>query len=40
MANTNVVLKHPVNKLFPIENTDQEWLWQGNKVNQKLKLKS
>ena len=24
MTKTNAILKHPVNKLFPIENTDQE----------------
>ena len=34
MAKTNAILKRPVNKLFPIENTYQEptkRLWQGNK---------
>ena len=34
IAKTNVILKRPVNKLFPIENTYQEptkRLWQGNK---------
>ena len=34
MAKTNAILKHPVNKLFPNENTYQEptkWLWQGSK---------
>ena len=34
MAKTNIILKRPVNKLFPIENTYQEptkQLRQGNK---------
>ena len=34
MAKTNAILKCPVNKLFPIENTYQEpteRLWQGKK---------
>ena len=34
IAKTNVILKRPVNKLFPIENTYQEptkRVWQGNK---------
>ena len=34
MTKTNAILKHPVNKLFPIENTYQEPtkpLQQGNK---------
>ena len=34
IAKTNAILKRPVNKLFPIENTYQEptkWVWQRNK---------
>ena len=37
MTKTNAILRRPVNKLFPTENTFQEptkRLWQGNKLMQ------